>query len=286
MKYIGPHVSAAGGVQNAPLNARNINATAFGLFTKNQRQWKATPLTADTIDAFHKNMEVCGYSPCQVLPHDSYLINIGNPDSDKRNRATEALEDELYRCEQLGLPWLNIHPGSHLGIIDETECLSLIAQSINRIFDTIHTAGIVLETTAGQGTNVGYRFEHLAGIIDKVDDKSRIGVCIDTCHIVAAGYDIRDKSGFDSVMDEFEKVIGGDYIRGAHLNDIKSEPGSRVDRHESIGKGNMGLEPFRLLMNHRFFDNIPLILETIDDSLWPDEIAMLYDFECKQHDQE
>ncbi|KMQ51527.1 Endonuclease IV [Chitinispirillum alkaliphilum] len=276
MKIIGPHVHTTGGVQNAPLNARAVNASGFGLFTKNQRRWEAKPLEKQKIDAFYKNMEKCGYQAHQVLPHCGYLINIGQPDKLIRQKSLGALLDEVNRCELLGLPWLNIHPGSHLGLVSESECLAIIAESINFVLSKTRKVGIVLETTAGQGTNVGYRFEHFAEIIDKIEDRSRIGVCIDTCHIFAAGYDIREKSAFDSVMNNLTATIGKEYIRGAHLNDSKTKLGSRVDRHDNIGRGLLGLEPFRFIMNHQYFEEVPLILETTDETLWPDEIVMLY----------
>ncbi|MFP4013859.1 MAG: deoxyribonuclease IV [Chitinispirillaceae bacterium] len=275
MKLIGPHVHTTGGVQNAPLNAQKVGATAFGLFTKNQRRWVAKPLETSAIDSFKINMEKCGYDPGAVLAHDSYLINIGNPDPVPREQSLDALIDEMDRCRLLGLPWLNIHPGSHVNAVGESECLALIAQSLNRALDSCNSVGIVLEATAGQGSSVGYRFEHLAEIIDKVEDRKRLGVCLDTCHIFAAGYDIRGRRNYEEVMRSFGQTVGFSYIRGLHLNDAKSTLGSRVDRHDSIGKGNIGIEAFRLIMQDSRFDNIPCILETNDETLWPEEIRML-----------
>lgn len=275
MRYIGPHVHTTGGVHNAPLNAKAIGATAFGLFTKNQRRWVAKPLESSVVDSFLRNMEQCGFNPAHVLPHDSYLINIGNPDTLLRQQSIDALLDEVERCRILGLPWLNIHPGSHVSASSEQQCLSLIGESINRILDVSKSVGIVLETTAGQGTNVGYCFEHLAYIINEVEDKSRIGVCMDTCHIFAAGYNIRDSASYNDTMKLFDETVGLGYLRAMHLNDAKSSFASRVDRHESIGKGNLGLEPFRLIMQDCRFGDIPYILETIDEELWPGEIALL-----------
>ncbi|MCL2183566.1 MAG: deoxyribonuclease IV [Chitinispirillia bacterium] len=275
MKYIGPHVSISGGVQNAPVNAFELGAAGFGMFSKNQRQWAAKPLDAAAIGAFKENMTRCGYGPQSVLVHDSYLINIGNPDGDKRARSVDALIDEARRCADLGLTLLNIHPGSHLGEAGVDECLEMIAESVNTVLDKTEGVTIVLETTAGQGSNVGGRFEHLAAIIDKVDDKSRVGVCIDTCHIFAAGYDIRDVNRYVATMMEFDRVVGFKYIRGLHLNDAKSSLGSGVDRHDSIGKGQLGTEPFRLLMEDDRFNGIPCVLETVDESIWRDEIEML-----------
>jgi deoxyribonuclease-4 len=279
MKWVGAHVSIAGGVQNAPLNAAAIGARAFAMFTKNQRQWRAKPYSAASIDGFHANMRQCGFLPEQVLPHDSYLINIGSPDPKTRAQSRMALIDELERCKQLGLRWLNIHPGSHLRKITEAQCLDTIAEGINRAFDAVRDVGVALENTAGQGSNVGYRFEHLAHIIDRIDDKGRIGACIDTCHASAAGYDIGTLSAFNATIESFDAIVGLRYLRGMHLNDAKSEFGSRVDRHHSIGEGTLGLDPFRFIMTDSRFDAMPLILETIDDNKWPAEIQTLYAME-------
>jgi deoxyribonuclease-4 len=275
MKWVGAHVSASGGVENAPLNARDIGATAFALFTKNQRQWRAKPLSEDSISAFKANMEQCGFTASQVLPHDSYLINIGNPDPAKWQKSFDSFVDELRRCGALGLTMLNIHPGSHLKQVSEDECLEIIASAINRAHEVTEGVSVVLENTAGQGTNVGYRFEHLAAIIDMVADKSRVGVCIDTCHAFAAGYDMTTPKAYEATMATLDSVVGLSYLRGMHLNDAKSAFESRVDRHHSLGKGNMGLGVFALVMNDPRLDEMPLILETIDDSLWPEEIALL-----------
>jgi deoxyribonuclease-4 len=278
MKYIGAHVSASGGVQNAPLNAKKINATAFALFTKNQRQWNAKPLTAENISEFKKNISELNYKPEHILPHDSYLINIGNPDNEKREKSLNALLDEATRVEQLGLTLLNLHPGSHLKQISEEESLNLIAEGLNYINENTSQVISVIETTAGQGSNLGYKFEHLAYLIGKVKDKTRIGICIDTCHIFAAGYDIRTKESYEKTMNQFDKMVGFKYLMGMHLNDAKSELGSRVDRHHSLGKGNIGLDAFKFIMNDERLENIPMILETIDDSIWKEEIEMLYSF--------
>lgn len=281
MKYIGPHVSINGGVQNAPLNAKKVGATTFGLFTKNQRQWFVKPYDTFTIDEFKKNMEKCGYKSEYVLAHDSYLINIGNPDKEKRKKSIDALIDELNRCNQLGLKMLNIHPGSHLGAISEEECLKVIAESINIALDKTDNVTIVLETTAGQGSNVGYRFEHLAEIIERVENKNRIGCCFDTCHAFAAGYDIRTKEAYNETMKKFDNIIGFSYLRGLHLNDSKSKLGSHIDRHHSIGEGEIGVKPFSFFMQDPRFDNLPLILETIDEEKWPAEVKLLSDMAKK-----
>lgn len=280
MKRVGAHVSAQGGVENAPINASEIGAKAFGLFTKNQRQWRAKPLSKKSIDAFHKNMVRCGYSAEHVLPHDSYLINLGNPDADKREKSLSAFIDELDRCRQLGLRLLNTHPGNHMNIVSEETCLDLIADSINRALDKTEGVTVLLENTAGQGSSLGYRFEHLASLISKVEDQTRIGVCFDTCHAFGAGYDIRTKQSYRKTMKEFEREIGFQWLKGMHLNDAKIALGSRKDRHHHLGKGTIGIKAFKFIMQDSRFDEIPLILETEDDSLWPEEIKLLYSFQA------
>ncbi|MCB1879619.1 MAG: deoxyribonuclease IV [Gammaproteobacteria bacterium] len=276
MKRIGAHVSAAGGVENAPLNAAEIGATAFAMFTKNQRQWQAKPLTQESIEAFRDNLAQVGIAPRFVLPHDSYLINLGHPEPAALKKSRAAFLDEMQRCEQLGLELLNFHPGSHLKKVSEEESLVLVAESINRALDSTRGVTAVIENTAGQGSNLGYRFEHLAMIIDRVEDKARVGVCLDTCHTFTAGYDLRSREACNRTFGEFAEIIGFDYLRGVHLNDSKPDLGARVDRHESLGKGKLGWEVFRYIMNDDRFDEIPMVLETIDDSLWPEEIRQLY----------
>ena len=278
MKFIGAHVSTSGGVENAPLNAAKIGANAFALFTKNQRQWTAKPLTAENIVAFKKNCEDNGFKPEQILPHDSYLINLGHPEAGKLEKSRVAFIDEMQRCEQLGLDRLNFHPGSHLKQVSESECLATIAESLNLALDKSSGVTAVIENTAGQGSNLGYCFEHLAEIIDQVEDKSRVGVCLDTCHTFAAGYDLRTTDWCDAVFTEFENIVGFEYLRGMHLNDSKKELGSHVDRHHSLGKGELGLEVFRYIMDDARFDDIPMILETIDDTIWAEEIKLLHSF--------
>ncbi|WP_207061827.1 deoxyribonuclease IV [Motiliproteus sp. SC1-56] len=276
MKYVGAHVSAAGGVENAPLNAAQIGARAFGVFTKNQRQWQAKPLTEAGIEAFKRNLAETGIAPEAVLVHDSYLINLGHPDPEALAKSRAAFVDEMARCAQLGLPLLNFHPGSHLRKIDEQRCLALIADSINQALAQVEGVTAVIENTAGQGSNLGWRFEHLAEIIHRVEDKSRIGVCIDTCHAFAAGYDLRTRAACEQTWAEFDRVVGFDYLRGMHINDAKSDFGSRVDRHHSLGAGNIGWDAFAYIMQDPRFDGIPLILETVDASIWADEINALY----------
>ena len=276
MKYIGAHVSAGGGVENAPLNAKEIGAKAFALFTKNQKQWNASPLTTKSIDIFKRNCSEGGFLPEMILPHDSYLINLGHPEEEGLSKSREAFNDEMTRCEQLGLTMLNFHPGSHLNKISPAECLSRIAGSINLALDKTNGVTAVIENTAGQGTNMGFTFEQIAEIIHQVEDKSRVGVCIDTCHTYTSGYDLRTKDVFDQTFAKFNEIIGWEYLRAIHLNDSKKELGTRVDRHDSIGQGFLGMEIFEVLMNDPHFDQMPIILETPDDSLWAQEISLLY----------
>ena len=275
MKYIGAHVSAAGGVENAPANAHGIGATGFALFTKNQRQWVAAPLTAAQIDAFRKACDKYGYTPAQILPHDSYLINLGHPEREALEKSRAAFLDEMQRCEALGLDRLNFHPGSHLQKISPERSLDLIAESINIALDKTRGVTAVIENTAGQGSNLGFAFEHLAYLIERVEDKSRVGVCIDSCHAFAAGYDLRTREACDATFAELERVVGFGYLKGMHLNDAMKILGSRVDRHTPLGEGMIGMECFRYIMQDARFDGIPLILETPDEQRWPEEIALL-----------
>jgi len=277
-KFVGAHVSASGGVFNAVSNAQAIGAKAFALFTKNQRQWNGKELDGETIDKFKNALQASGILPRHILPHDSYLINLGHPEDEQREKSMEAFLDEVQRCELLGLDKLNFHPGSHLKKISEDECLTKISEAINITLDKTKGVSLVIENTAGQGSNLGFKFEHLAQIIDKVEDKSRVGVCIDTCHMYSAGYDIRTREAYDKSWSEFDKIIGFKYLMGMHINDSKAKFGSHVDRHNSLGAGEIGLDAFRFIMNDERMDDIPLILETIDDSIWKEEIALLYSF--------
>ena len=278
MKFVGAHVSASGGVYNSPINASLIGAKAFALFTKNQRQWNAKALDNETIDRCFKELEKSGIQSKHILPHNSYLINLGHPDSDAREKSLNSFIDEVQRCEILALDKLNFHPGSHLRKISEEECLDNIAKCMNITLEKTSGVKLVIENTAGQGSNLGYKFEHLAYLIDKVEDKSRVGVCIDTCHMFTAGYDIRTREAYDKTWDEFSKIIGFEYLSGMHINDSKPELGSRVDRHDSLGAGQIGWDSFKFLMNDSRMDDIPLILETIDESIWAEEIKTLYSF--------
>ncbi len=277
MKYIGAHVSASGGVENAPVNAAAIGAKAFALFTKNQRQWVSAPLTEASITKFKENCITHGFEPWQILPHDSYLINLGHPGKEELAKSRAAFLDEMQRCEQLGLDRLNFHPGSHLKLVTPDESLKIIAESINIILGKTKGVTAVIENTAGQGTNLGYAFEQIRFIIDLVEDKSRVGVCLDTCHTFTAGYDLITPEGYDETFRQFDSIIGFAYLRGIHLNDSMKPLGSHVDRHDSIGKGFLGADVFKRIMNDPRFDNLPIILETPDEDIWAEEISMLYE---------
>lgn len=276
MKFIGAHVSAQKGVSQAPVNAHEIGARAFALFTRNPSRWQSSAITEKDAQKFKDNCKLYGYSPQQILPHDSYLINLGSPDPEGLEKSRKAFLDEMQRCEQLGLTLLNFHPGSHLNKIEINDCLDRIAESINITLQQTSGVKAVIENTAGQGSNLGFSFSQIARIIDGIDDKERVGVCIDTCHAFAAGYDLSTPTGYERAWQEFEDLIGWRYFSAMHINDTKKGLASRVDRHESLGKGMIGSDFFPMLMNDPHMDNIPLILETPDESLWPQEIAWLY----------
>lgn len=277
MKYVGAHVSAAGGVENSPLNAQKIGAKAFALFTKNQRQWVAKPLSEESIKGFRENCKNLGYDPAYILPHDSYLINLGSPTKEALELSRKSFNEEMMRCEQLGLKMLNFHPGAHIKLISEDDCILRIAESINIALEKTKGVTAVIENTAGQGTAIGYKFEHLRDIIAHVDDKSRVGVCLDTCHTFTGGYELISEEGYNQTFDQFEELVGFKYLRGMHLNDSKKAKGTRVDRHENLNTGLLGKEVFRRIMNDPRFENMPLILETPDETLWAKEIAWLYE---------
>lgn len=282
MKFVGAHVSTGTGVSNAPLNAGEIGAKSFALFTRNPSRWSSKALSEKEIVQFKENCARLGYTPDKILPHDSYLINLGSPDAEKLAKSRMAFLDEFHRCEQLGLIMLNFHPGSHLNEIDPDVCLDLIADSVNEVLSKTSGVKAVIENTAGQGSNLGFRFDQIARIIDGINDKSRVGVCIDTCHTFAAGYDLSGEDGYDDVWREFDEVIGRDFLSGIHLNDSKRELGSKVDRHAPLGQGTIGTPFFKRFMNDPRFDNIPIILETPDESLWEQEIEWLYSLVEKQ----
>lgn len=276
MKYIGAHVSVAGGVSNAPLEAHAIGAKAFALFTGSSSRWVSKAISDEEADLFKENCRLYGYTPDVILPHDNFLINLGSPDKKKLAMSRKSFLDEMLRCEQLGLKLLNFHPGSHLNEISEEECLDRIAESINITHQKTSDVIAVLENVAGQGSNMGHTFEQLAHIIEKIEDKSRVGVCIDTCHAYSAGYDLATEEGYEKTWNDFADIIGFDYLKGMHINDDKKKLGSRIDRHETIGNGTLGKEFFIRLVNDPRFDNIPLILETPDESIWAQEINWLY----------
>ncbi|MHB9099316.1 MAG: deoxyribonuclease IV [Syntrophales bacterium] len=276
MKYVGAHVSAAGGVDKAPLNASAIGARAFALFTRNQRQWAAKPLTAPEIEAFRTNCREKGYAPERILAHDGYLINLGHPEKEALAKSRTAFVAEMSRCEALGITLLNFHPGSHLRISSEEECMDRIAESIDIALAETEGVTAVIENTAGQGSNLGFRFEQIARILSRVRGADRVGVCLDTAHAFAAGYDLRTPGVFAATFAAFDRIVGFRYLKGVHVNDSKADMGSRVDRHAPIGKGKIGIEAFRLLMNDPRFEGIPLILETPESERWAEEIALLY----------
>lgn len=276
MKYIGAHVSVKGGVSNAPLEAARIGAKAFALFTGSSNRWASKAISEEETERFKANCEAGGFSPAHILPHDNFLINLGSPDPQKLEMSRKSFIDEMRRCSQLGLTMLNFHPGSHLKEIPVDDCLDLIAESINISLDQTEGVTAVIESTAGQGSNLGYEFGQIAHIIDKVEDKTRVGVCVDTCHTYSAGYDLRSEEGYAKTWNDFDRIIGAEYLRALHLNDDKRELGSRIDRHEEIGKGTLGEEFFIRLVNDPRFDNMPLILETPNDAIWHEEITWLY----------
>lgn len=275
MKFIGAHVSIAGGVENAPINAMNIGANAFGMFVKNQRQWSAKPLDNKSISKFKENLQKAQILPEHVLVHNSYLINLGSNDEYKRQKSIDAFLDEINRVNALGLKLINFHPGSHLNEITTEECLKNISNSINYLLKNTQNVTLIIENTAGQGSNLGFDFCHLAYLVQNCIDKERIGVCIDTCHLFSAGYDIRSKDEYKKTFDKFDEIVGKKFLKAMHINDSKTKLGSKKDRHESIGKGSIGIDGFLNLMKDDISDDIPLILETIDDSIWNQEINLL-----------
>ena len=275
MKLLGAHVSTAGGVHTAPERARALGANAFAIFTRNQRRWAAKPLTDAEAAAFREQCAACGFPLHHVLPHAGYLINLGAPDDGVVRKSQAGFLDEFERCRRLGLRYLNFHPGSHLGKMSDAACTAQITGLLNEAIAQVPDVVAVYESTAGQGSHLGHTFAQLAALIDGIEDKSRIGVCLDTCHLHAAGYDLTTASSYESTMREFEREVGLRYLVGAHLNDSKTALGSRVDRHESLGKGTMGWAPFRLLMNDPRFDDKPLITETVNQEIWAEELTQL-----------
>lgn len=275
MRFIGPHVSAAGAPAAAIANALAVGATGFALFVKNQRQWIGKPLASADVASFRDAMQAAPYAPTQVLPHAGYLINLANPDPELHEKSMGSFLDELHRCEALGLDRLNLHPGSHLKKLSVEAACDRVAESINRALAETQGVTIVIENTAGQGAYLGSKPEELQRIIAGVNDSSRIGFCIDTAHTFAAGYDLRDEKIFEAFFAELDARIGLNYLRGMHLNDSKSDLASHHDRHESLGKGYIGWSLFERIARDARFENIPLIIETPDDALWPEEIVHL-----------
>lgn len=277
-KLIGAHVSAEPDVSYSPGYAHAIGAKAFAFFTAPSNAWNPAPPPQEVCESFKQNCELYGFTPDSILPHAGFMMNPGSADKRKLAMSRKLLTEEFRRCELLGLTLLNFHPGATLGQVDDETCLRTIAESINIALDK--TAGVkaVIENTAGQGSNLGWDFAHLAFIIDLVEDKSRVGVCIDTCHALAAGYDFATAEGYNKAWQDFDTIIGRDYLCAMHLNDSKREKGSRIDRHAEIGNGHLGIEFFKRLMSDPRTNNIPLILETPNESLWPSEVETLYGY--------
>lgn len=280
---VGAHVSAAGGVQNSPVNARAIGAGAFALFTRNQRRWDSPPYSDETVTLFRDALEDAGYTRDQVLPHAGYLINLGSPDEEVRRKSILGLTDELARTVALGLGLLNFHPGTSKGTLNEEETCRRIAHGIDTVLEAVddprdEPANLVLENTAGQGNNMGATFEQLARIIAASTHPERLAVCIDTCHAFAAGFDIRTAAGWDALMADLDRIIGLDRLAGVHLNDSLGELGSRKDRHRHIGEGEIGTAGFQAIMRDTRLDGLPLILETPEEERWAEEIALLHSF--------
>ena len=276
MVYIGAHVSAAGKVSNSIKNAQDIGANAFALFVRQQRTWTAKPLKLEDIEEFKLLLNQSGIKPNKVVPHGSYLINLGNPNSEKREQSFQLFKDEAERCHKLGLLYYNIHPGSTVGECSIEESISFISEGINKLHDQVPGVCILLENAAGQGNSIGSKFEDLKMIIDKVSDKKRVGICIDTCHLFAAGYDIRSEKSYTKTMAELESKIGFEFLKAFHLNDIKGELGCGKDRHENIGKGGLGLKAFKNIVNDPKLEEIPLILETPESpDIYAKEIEIL-----------
>ncbi|CDJ56158.1 endonuclease V, putative [Eimeria maxima] len=282
-KFVGAHISAAGGVHNALISCFNVKGQAFALFLKCQRKWVSPPLALTAITGFKERCDQLELDKAmQVLPHGSYLINVANPDKTKQENAYKAFLDDLQRCETLGIKLYNIHPGSTVGDCSKEEGIRNIAAAVNRAHKDTKFVVVVLENMAGQKNVIGSKFEDLRDIIDLVEDKDRVGVCLDTCHLFAAGYDIRTAEKFEKVMEDFDSIVGYKFLKGMHLNDSKSELSSGLDRHELLGKGHLGLEPFRYIMRHPWrFKDMPLVLETPDPtegSIWKKEIKQMYSF--------
>lgn len=276
--WLGAHTSAAGGSFNALYEGREIGATAIQFFTSNQKQWQGRKIGEEEVKLWYKALEETGIG--DVMSHDSYLINLGSPDPDMLHKSRKAFHEEIERCHLLKVAFLNFHPGAATDG-NEEKCLETIAKSLLECEPLLHKGKtrLLLEATAGQGTSVGHRFEHIASIIHQLHKNIPIGVCIDTCHIFAAGYDIRTEEGWKKTLKEFDEVVGLNHLYAFHLNDSQKDLGTRVDRHACIGQGKIGLESFRFLMTSPITRDLPKYLETPDGpDGWKKEIALLRDF--------
>lgn len=275
---IGAHTSAQGGAHNAIIEGMEIGATTVQLFTSNQKRWQGKELTEENIALFQEALLSTGLT--NIMSHDSYLINLGSPNPESQKKSCKAFREELIRCQKLGITYLNFHPGAALDGTEE-ECLDQIVKSLEGIKDLADKGEtrLLLETTAGLGSSVGWRFEHLAYLIDRLHKKIPIGVCIDTCHIFAAGYDIRTKKGWDETLHTFDQTIGLKHLYALHVNDSMKPLASRRDRHACLGKGEIGIECFKVMMSHPLLREIPKYLETPEGPpVWKKEIALLREF--------
>ncbi|KAL6076150.1 AP endonuclease 2 [Balamuthia mandrillaris] len=287
-KLVGAHISAQGGVDNIFARATAHGCKAIAFFTRNQRSWKNPPMPSPAlVQSFQDNMKKYGFTRESLLPHGNYLVNLGSPNEDAREKSKVCFLDELKRCQALGIPALNIHPGSSLGKISTEECCKRIAECINWAHQQTEGVAVVLENMAGQGHTIGGPFADLKLIIDAVEDKSRVGVCLDTCHLFAAGHDISTPDSYKEVMDQFDSTVGFKYLRGIHINDSKGVLACKRDRHENLGKGTIGLEAFRCLMQDKRMDGIPMVLETPAGSpgIYTEEVKMLYDLEQMEEEE-
>ncbi|NIH16703.1 MAG: deoxyribonuclease IV [Buchnera aphidicola (Periphyllus lyropictus)] len=275
MKYIGPHVSISKGIVKSVKIAYQLNSTAIGFFLKNPLQWDISSISENVIRSFKNSCKKYKFTDDQIFPHSGFLINLGNYENSLLKKSRISLINEVKRCRELGIKFLNFHPGSHLNKISEKNCLKLISKSINFVLSKTKDVILVIENTAGQGTNMGYCFHHLYEIIKNIEDKTRIGVCLDTCHLFSSGYDIRNKENYKKTFDAFEEIVGFNYLKGLHLNDSKFGLGKKKDRHENLGFGYIGKNFFKWVIKDLRFKKKPLILETVNKRLWKKEISWL-----------
>lgn len=282
MKYVGAHMSIAKGFHDAVFKSIKMKANAMAFFVQSPRSWNSKPLNESLIIQFKKACQENNINPKkQILVHGSYMTNLSNPEKEKRAMSSSLILEEMKKCELLGIGLFNVHPGSTLGKISKKKAITFLAEEINKLIKKTNSIVFVIETMAGQGNTLGESFQELKNIIDLIEDKTRIGVCIDTCHIYSAGYNIKTKEAFDKVFSSFDKIIGFEYLRGMHLNDSKTPFNSKKDRHEHLGKGSIGLDVFKFIMEDPRFDNIPLIIETPDPNNYPNEIEKLLSFSEK-----